>query len=126
MSFEDRVRDVITQAIKSKAKEIYDESQTNCPVKTGFLKYSGTYFDVGNLVGLMYSAPYSSIVENGQKAGWRTVASYATSSGKIVSAHTSWRSATPGRHFISNAVDNGKQTLSKEVDGALRQNFKVL
>lgn len=120
-----KVEEMIKKAIVEKAHEIFEATQENCPIKTGRLKRSGSFYQTGNIVGLVYTAPYASLVEDGMKAGTRLVGAYITSKGKVVSAHHSYYSERPGRHFIKNAVDEGESTLLESVDSVLRNNFRV-
>lgn len=121
----DEVTDVIKDAIKRRAQQVFDESQEACPVKTGRLKRSGSFTTSDLSADLEYSAPYASLVEDGIKEGTKVIGAYATSDGRTVSAHTASYRARQGRHFIQNAVDSAESDLVTVVDAALNSNFKV-
>jgi hypothetical protein len=126
MSIQDRVREIITLAIKQEARKVYDDTQERCPVRSGFLKRSGSFFDTGNTVGLIYTAPYAELVNRGMKEGWHTFSSYMTSKGTRVSSYTAWQPAKPGKHFIDAPIASSKVLLSRIVLSELQRNFKVV
>ena len=56
----------ITQTIFRLAAAVFDESQKNVPVSSGYLKDSGKFRVQGNSVVIEYKAPYASEIEEGR------------------------------------------------------------
>jgi len=118
--------EIIKDSFREKAKEVFDSTQESCPVITGTLKKSGSFFDTPSECGLMYTAPYSELVNDGIKPGVKTTRAYLRRDGVRVGSYTYYTHGRKGRHFVDNAVDSGAESIAQSVDDALRSNFKVI
>ena len=125
MSRKDQLKQAIMNAFREAAQNAFTKSQETCPVKTGKLKKSGMFFDKGDNCGFTYTAPYATIVENGQSEKSVVVAPYYTSKGVRVRGYLATRPHREGKHFIKNAIESMKSEMAKRVDEIMRSNFKV-
>ena len=55
----------IAEGIKHIVAEAFDKAQSNCPVRTGNLKFSGRLNEIPEGYEIIYTAPYSASVEFG-------------------------------------------------------------
>lgn len=112
----------LIDALRDRARNGFELSQTSCPVVTNTLKSSGTIEDIPNGSLLSYKAPYASIVERGTEEHTETVPGYARR-GHMVRSHTRRVHAKEGKHFIETSLKKAFETFSNTVDGELRVKF---
>jgi hypothetical protein len=125
--YEDVIK-VIKDTFRDIAKDVYEDSQVKCPKNqngTNELRNSGVFDEATNSVGLVYTAPYADVVENGQKESSQVVGRYTRRDGTTVRPHIQRVPEKKGVHFIQTSVEEQETRVESRVDSALRNNFKV-
>jgi hypothetical protein len=119
------VKASLEKLFRDKAREAFDLTQQNCPVKTGALKRSGRLGVYSKFIEISYHAPYVGVVEEGSPEMLIVVPPGLTNKGTYRSAYSYVRPEIKGTHFIGNSVDQVFSTISNAVDDMIEPGFKL-
>ena len=122
MDAKEKVKGAVLEALNQCVLKGFILSQDACPVKTGFLKGSGSYIKMAEGAKVLYSAPYSSTIEHGRAEGVEVVKGHHVKS-HYVKGYTRHVKAKEGSHFIENSLKRSFADLSNELDSFLRASF---
>jgi hypothetical protein len=124
MDAKERVSEAILEALHNCASKGYLMSQEACPIKTGYLKQSGSYAALPNGSKITYSAPYASNIERDQQAGIEHVKGHYVGS-NYIKPYIRKVKAKEGSHFIENSLKSSFSNMANELDALLRTHFVV-
>lgn len=103
----------IIDTIHDRMRIAFNDSQAKVPVRTGFLKHSGSVTDLDKGSSIVYSAEYSSFVELGLRGGYQNVHGFYRKDGKYVKSFSRYMPYRAGVFFIRNSVQGAMQEFPK-------------